>query len=71
MMKEIILNVKGMMCGGCENRVQNVIKDIEGVENVKADHNTGKVTITLNKDVETKVIVETIEDIGYEVVKEG
>lgn len=70
-MKEIILNVKGMMCGGCENRIQNVVKDIEGVENVKADHNTGKVRITLNKNIEKEVISETIEDIGYEVVKEG
>lgn len=71
MMKEIILNVKGMMCGGCENRIQNIVKGIEGVENIKADHNTGKVAITLNKDVEIDVIIEAIEDIGYEVVKEG
>ena len=70
-MKEIILNVKGMMCEGCENRIQNVVKNIEGVESVKADHNTGKVTVTLSKDVEKETIAEVIDDIGYEIIKEG
>ena len=69
-MKEIILSVKGMMCEGCENRVKNVVKNIEGVEEVKADHHTGKVTITINKDINTKIISEAIDDIGYEVEKE-
>ena len=67
-MEKIVLDVKGMMCEGCENRVQNVVKKIEGVENVKADHNTGKVTITLSKNIEKEAITEAIEDLGYEVV---
>ena len=70
-MKEVVLNVKGMMCESCENRIKNLLKNIDGVEEVKADHNTGKVIITLNKDIEKGTISEAIEDIGYEVVKEG
>ena len=69
-MKETNLIVNGMMCGGCENRVKNAIKNIEGVENVTADHNTGKVIIISNNDVSEKIIKETLEDIGYEIVKE-
>ena len=68
-MKEIIIKVKGMMYGGCENRVKNAIKDIEGVENVIADHTTGEVIITTNDNVSQNIIEEVIEDIGYEVVK--
>ena len=68
-MKEIIIKEKGMMCGGCENRVKNAIKDIEGVENVIADHTTGEVIITTNDNVSQNIIEEVIEDIGYEVVK--
>lgn len=68
-MKEINIKVKGMMCGGCENRVKNAIKDIEGVENVIADHTTGEVIITTNDNVSQNIIEEVIEDIGYEVVK--
>ena len=70
-MKEIILIVNGMMCGGCENRVKNAIKNIEGVENVTADHNTGKVTVISNNQISKEIIEETLEDIGYEIVKEG
>ena len=69
-MKEIILIVNGMMCGGCENRVKNAIKNIEGVENVTANHNTGKVIVISNNEVSEEIIKETLEDIGYEVVKE-
>lgn len=69
-MKKINLIVNGMVCGGCENRVKNAIKNIEGVENVTADHNTGKVIIISNNEVSEKIIKETLEDIGYEVEKE-
>ena len=69
-MKEIIFKVNGMMCEGCENRVKNAVGNIEGVENVSADHITGKVTVTVNDDVSKEVIKETLEDIGYEIVGE-
>ncbi len=70
-MKETILTVNGMMCGGCENRVKNAIQNIEGVENVTADHTSGKVVVTSNDNVSKETIEETLQDIGYEVVKEG
>ena len=69
-MKETNLIVNGMMCGGCENRVKNAVKNIEGVENVTADHNTGKVIVISDNEVSEEIIKETLEDIGYEVVKE-
>ena len=37
-MKEIILNVEGMMCEGCENRIKNALGTIEGVIDVSAKH---------------------------------
>lgn len=66
-MKELLLNVEGMHCGGCEKRIQNAVSDIDGVENVEASFEAGTVKVTLNKEVDTKVIAETIEDIGFEV----
>ena len=69
-MDEIVIKVNGMMCEGCENRVKNALKDIEGIEEVTANHNTGKVVVKANSEVLKKLIIETIEDIGYEVVKE-
>ena len=64
---EINLNVEGMMCSGCENRVQNALKGIEGVTDVVASHTNKKVTITTNGNVDEKVLKDTIEDLGYEV----
>ncbi len=65
-MKELIIKVEGMVCNGCENRVQNVVKQIEGVEKVIANHKEGTVTIKLNKEIDPKIIKEEIEDIGFE-----
>ena len=70
-MKETIINVRGMVCNGCENRVINALKSINGIENVIADHNTGKVTVTSNDEVLENTIKNKIEDLGFEVVKEG
>lgn len=66
-MKEIIIKVNGMVCGGCENRVQNALRAIQGVENVIANHTNGTVTITAANDVEENIIKERIEDLGFEV----
>ncbi len=66
-MKETIIKVEGMVCGGCENRVQNALKTLEGVENVVADHTNGTVTITAKEEVSISVMKETIEDLGFEV----
>ena len=66
-MKEIIINVEGMSCTGCENRIQNALKSIDGVESVVANHKDGTVKVTLNNEVEINVLKERIEDIGFEV----
>lgn len=68
-MKEIKLNVEGMTCGGCENRIKNALSEIEGVESVTANHETKEVTITLNAEVEEDTLKETITDLGFEVVE--
>lgn len=70
-MRETIINVKGMVCGGCENRIKNALKEIKGVEKVEADYKTGIVKILANENIERKAMEDTIEDIGFEVVKEN
>ena len=66
-MKEIIIKVEGMVCNGCENRVQNAVKQIEGIENVVADYKAGTVKITTIESLDANLIKEKIEDIGFEV----
>ncbi|MCI8759621.1 MAG: heavy-metal-associated domain-containing protein [Clostridia bacterium] len=67
-MKEIIIKVNGMVCGGCENRVQNAIQSMKGVKKVLADHKLGTVTIMAKEDIDETQIKEKIQDIGFDVV---
>ena len=67
-MEETIIKVEGMMCEGCENRIQNSLKNIEGIKEVKANHKQGIVTI-VGENVDIDKVKERIEDIGF-VVKE-
>lgn len=66
-MKEIIINVEGMVCGGCENRVKNALSEIDGVEKVEASYETGIVKVVVSENVERKILEEVIDDIGFEV----
>ena len=47
-MKQITIKVKGMVCGGCENRIQNSLKEIKGIQTVEADHNKETVFIQMD-----------------------
>lgn len=54
-MKELELNVTGMHCGGCENRVKNAVLELKEVKMVQANHESGKVNITFKKEVEEDI----------------
>ena len=69
-MKQINLKVNGMVCNGCENRVKNVLKNIEGVSDVTASYKSGVVTVTLDEEITEDLIQETIENLGYEIIEE-
>jgi len=67
-MKETIIKVNGMVCEGCENRVQNAIKAIKGVKKVVANHKDGVVTVVAKETVLESQIKEKIEDLGFEIL---
>ena len=67
-MKEFIIKVDGMVCGGCENRIQTAIKSMKGVKKVVADYKKGIVTILAKDDINEKEIKEKIKNIGFEVL---
>lgn len=68
-MKTITLSVQGMMCGHCEQRVNNALSQIDGVISVQASAKENQVTCEYD---DTKVkeasIKETIEEVGYDIV---
>ena len=68
---KIEIRISGMSCTGCENRVENVLKNIENVESVNANYNTGIVEIETNdiKNLDIDVIKEDLEDLGYDILE--
>lgn len=69
-MKELRIKINGMVCGGCENRVKTALSEINGIESIDADHNTGMVTIKSKNDLDVDQIKERITDLGFEIIEE-
>jgi copper chaperone len=66
MTKTIVLKVPDMTCGHCELSVQEALDELDGVRNVKADHDTGDVEVAYDENkVDTKQFREAIEEVGY------
>ena len=58
------LKVNGMMCHGCEKRVENALTEL-GLKNVKADHDKSTVTFE-NNGTPLEEIKNRINDLGFE-----
>ncbi|MCX7710816.1 MAG: copper chaperone CopZ [Clostridia bacterium] len=69
MAKEVsILTVEGMSCSHCENAIKKAVGELNGVDSVKVDLNSKKVSVEYDAErVELKTIRDTIEDQGYDV----
>lgn len=66
-MKKLIVN--GMSCNHCKMSVEKALKKIDSVEDVEVNLETKEVIISSNKEIDNKVIEETIKEAGFEVSK--
>jgi copper chaperone CopZ len=67
-MKEIKLQVKGMSCSGCEQRIQKVLARVEGVVRSAANHQAEEVRVVFDQNRTSEQAVRAmIEQAGYEV----
>lgn len=58
--------IEGMSCSGCERTVQNVISNIKGVANAKADLSSASVSVEYDPSVATlDAIREAVNRVGY------
>ncbi len=64
--KKMEIKVKGMMCHHCEAHVKNAIEAIDGVVEVKANHNTDTVEIRSDKDIDIAEVKAAVINAGYE-----
>lgn len=59
------LRVNGMSCEGCEASVVEALRDVGGVENAAANHETGSVTV--DGDADDADLRLAVEEAGYTV----
>lgn len=70
-MKTLVLQVDGMTCTGCEQRIGTVLRRVEGVREVAADHTTGQVEVRGGSELtDPSVLAERITAAGYAVVED-
>lgn len=58
------LTVDGMACDGCEESVENALRDVSGVADVVADHESNRVTVEGDADVDE--LVTAVQEAGFE-----
>lgn len=57
-----------MSCGGCEQNVENALRNVDGVTQVEADHEAGTVEFVAEDDVTAADFEAAVEQAGYDVV---
>jgi len=64
--QKIEINIEGMTCTGCENTIQNTIKEFEGVYTVTASFEQGTAIIEVDSTkADISKIEEAINQVGY------
>lgn len=60
-----VINVDGMSCSHCAKKVENSLKEIDGVLKVSVNLDKKEVIITSKFEIDTNLLRKKIEDLGY------
>ncbi len=64
--EEVVLDIKGMTCAGCEGRVKSALSSFEGVSDVNVSHKEGKAHLHVEEGtVDKAVLIEAVKQIGF------
>ena len=64
MMKKV-LKVDGMMCAHCQMHVEKALAGVDGVTQAKVDLEKKQAEVTLSKEVDDQVLMDTVTQAGY------
>lgn len=64
-----IIKVEGMSCSHCAKKVETALKEIKQVKSVNVLLEEKKVEVVLKEEIDNKILEDTIEDLGYQVIK--
>jgi copper chaperone CopZ len=60
-----VIRIGGMTCAHCLTRVESALKEVEGVETVKVDLESGRGALESEKPLDDSKIKKAIEEVGY------
>ena len=67
-MEQLVLQISGIGCGGCEQRIQKALSRLEGVRNSSADYRSGEVRVVYDPSrTSSETVRACIVQSGYEV----
>ncbi len=68
--EDVVLNVEGMTCGGCENAVKAALLKCDGVKEAEVSHKKGKAVVKVEEDeVKTDELIAAVEKTGFSAQK--
>jgi len=68
MAENVTLQVEGMTCTGCEQRLGKALRRVDGVREATADHRTGQVRVCFDPAVTDRAaLADQVDNAGYSV----
>ena len=66
-MLKITVGVDGMMCGMCENHINDAIRKAFSVKKVTSSHSKGQTVILTEQDIDEAEVRKAVDATGYTV----
>lgn len=70
-MKKVILNIEGMSCDGCRNRLEKFLSKKADISSVKVSLEEKKAYIECDDETSTEKLGEYVSECGYESLGEA
>lgn len=68
-MKNIELNIEGMKCEGCVNRLKKVLSMVKGIDSFDISLEDKKLTLSVKREKIIGEIIKKIEALGFDIAK--
>lgn len=68
-MKNVELNIEGMKCEGCVNRIKNALSIIKDINSFDLSLEDKKLTLSVKKEKTVDEVMKKIETLGFEISK--
>lgn len=66
-MEKVILNISGMVCGGCASSVREALLRLDGVQAAEVSHVEGRATVDYDPDrLGPETLKAAVAQLGYE-----